>query len=474
MEVTVPAAKSLPAVAQPTKDSPVSTAIPVLALGRGLTLTAVLRLLGEAGIPTFALCPKDDFAARSRWYRSLPGDPPFGEFDRLPELLESLPFERAVLMPCADDWAVAVAELPESLAARFPASISLAPTVRALADKWCFADLLVRQDIPHPRTRLISSENDLADLPDRDFRNTILKPLSSVDFLSRHGVKGHIVQTREQARVVASQIELPILLQDLVPGPPDAGYFLEGFIDQGGEVCALLARQRIRMYPPGLGNSSYTMSIPVAEMAPAVQPFFSMLRAVRYRGIFDAEFKRDPRDGILKLIEVNARAWWYIGFAGRCGVDVCRMAYADALGLPVSPVLHYQTGRRCFFLANELRAWRRAKSFERTNAQPAEPADPADTSSKPSPSLWALIRSWFGADEALFCWKDPLPAVSYLCQQLHFRLRPKARREGPPTQHDGPRVPGLGCESRDLENDVDNQDADPKGRVKTEEPVAGD
>jgi len=47
--------------------------------------------------------------------------------------------------------------------------------------------------------------------------------------------------------------------------------------------------------------------------------------------VFSAEFKFDERDGLFKILEVNARPWWYVDFAARCGVDVCRMAYRDAL-----------------------------------------------------------------------------------------------------------------------------------------------
>ena len=69
-----------------------------------------------------------------------------------------------------------------------------------------------------------------------------------------------------------------------------------------------------------------------------------MLHAVGYRGIFSGEFKRDPRDGRFKLLEINTRPWWFIDFAVRCGVDVCRMAYDDAQGLPVTAVSEYKVG----------------------------------------------------------------------------------------------------------------------------------
>ena len=33
-----------------------------------------------------------------------------------------------------------------------------------------------------------------------------------------------------------------------------------------------------------------------------------------------------------KILEINARPWWYVELASRCGVDVCTMSYRDAFG----------------------------------------------------------------------------------------------------------------------------------------------
>ena len=74
------------------------------------------------------------------------------------------------------------------------------------------------------------------------------------------------------------------------------------------------------------------------------------------RGIFDAEFKYDHRDGQLKILEINARPWWFVEFATRCGVDLCRMAYMDALELPVTPANEYEVGRCCIHMNYDLAA----------------------------------------------------------------------------------------------------------------------
>jgi D-aspartate ligase len=383
--------------------------LPVIALGGGVTLAAALNVLRQSGIPSYALCPQTDFVQRSRWYRALPTALPNPGPNDLEALLESLEMESAVLLPCSDDWLRAVATLPASLARRFPSSTSRS-CVELLTDKWRFAGLLERFGVPCPRTQLISSREQFDNLPDSHFAGAILKPLSSVDFACRHGVKGYLVGNRRQATERIDQLDLPIMLQEFIPGPPNTGYFLDGFRDRTGRITARFGRQRLRMYPQKLGNSTFIESVPLRALHGAALPLEYLLEQISYRGVFSAEFKFDERDRAFKLIEINARPWWYVEFASRCGVDVCTMAYRDALGLPVHAIEDYEVGRRCVFALNDLRAWR--EQSHRLNA-----------------NLWSLFWSWLNSDSTPFHWNDPAPALRYLGQTVAGFIRTGLRRE---------------------------------------------
>jgi predicted ATP-grasp superfamily ATP-dependent carboligase len=276
-----------------------------------------------------------------------------------------------------------------------------------MVDKWKFSQLLRSLRIPHPQTRILSSPTEFDEIT--GVEGAILKPLSSVEFAVKYGVKGYIAESREQSRLLLRGLEFPILVQEFVPGPPEAGYFLEGFRDRKGEIKGLFARRRLRMFPPMLGNSTFVESVPLEELKSAALSLEYLLDQTQYRGIFSAEFKLDSRDQTFKLIEINARPWWYVEFAANCGVDVCSMAYRDALDLPMETVTRYDVGRTCIFAPGDFRSlW--------------------ETPPNEHSVWWSRLRSWWNADGLAFHWNDPGPALSFLRQGLADYLRTRFRK----------------------------------------------
>lgn len=216
--------------------------------------------------------------------------------------------------------------------------------------------------MPHPRTFLPKCEEDLAPIGESDFAG-FLKPCSSENFGAKYGVKAFRVAGLEEAVARYRQVQrdgMPVVVQEYVPGPPTNHYFIDGFVDRHGVMRACFARQRIRMYPPDFGNSSFMTTVPVTRVGEAVQSLEKLLTHLRYRGIYSAEFKLDPRDDVFRIVELNARPWWYIEFAAQCGVDTARLAYLDACDKEVPDVDSYAEGVSCVHLANDTHCLREA------------------------------------------------------------------------------------------------------------------
>ena len=378
----------------------------VLALGSGITLLGVLRALSRSSVRVLALPDADRATRRSRWYRSAPAKLSGLGAERLAERLEALK-PGTVLIPCSDFWARTIAALPPEVRARYPASIAPLSALETLVDKSRFRDTLERLGLPHPTTRVITAVADLDDVPDTIFQSSFLKPAHSQQFFARFGVKAFRITDKAGAQARLEECTangLEMMLQEYIPGPPSNHYFIDGFIDRGGVVRALFARRRLRMSPPDFGNSTFQVSVALSETGDAAETLKTLLADIGYRGIFSAEFKRDARDGEFNLIEVNARPWWYVDFAARCGVNVCEMAIRDALGKPVESLSGYAVGRRCVFPYYDLQAVRDERAAGRLGVLG-----------------WA--SSWLGPYQPVFRWSDPLPAIGEVAAILGDRIR---------------------------------------------------
>ncbi len=390
--------------------------IPVLLLGGHLAALGVLRALGMRGVPCYVVVEDTDVIARSRWYRS-PGRHLAESRDSsaLADYLRSLDLERAVVIACSDEWAVAVAGLPDDVRARFATSAPGHHAVEQLIDKDLFGALVSRLDIPHPGTVEINGAADLAHVTDEQLLNGFLKPTSSVLHRRAFGTKGSFVTSREAAerRVEeAAALGIEFVLQEWIPGKHAASVLIDGLIDRDGTVRALTARRRVRQYPPRLGTSTSSVGIPLEEVSEAVEAVKRITADISYRGIFNIEFKFDARDGHYKIIEFNPRPCWYTGTIASGGVDLPWMAYLDAQDLPVPDASPYPTGRYAFYEFRDASAIARALGSRRLPEGP-------------------ILRPWLTGDRALFWWKDPMPAVGGAARavgRLVGRLFDRSRR----------------------------------------------
>jgi D-aspartate ligase len=362
------------------------------------------------------VAPKGDFAASSRWARRVAGPAEKDGPGALADFLAALPYERALLLPCSDDWVRAVVALPPELQARMPPAVPHADVVARLLDKEALAATLREAGVPGPRTYELRDAADLdaLGLDDDELRRFFLKPRDSQRFNARFGLKAFAVTGRADAVASlerAGEAGIALLLQERIAGPPTAHVFLDGYVSRDGRTLGCLGRRRLRMFPPDFGNSTYHVSVPPAEVEGPRASLARLLEHVGYRGIFSAEFKRDERDGIGKLLEVNVRPWWYVEFAALCGVDVCDLAYRDLLGSGAEPVAAYAVGRRSVLPTADLRAVLAGRG-------------------RGGGGVRGLLRSWPGASLTVLDRHDPLPAAR---QALGLALRPLRDRAGSAT-----------------------------------------
>ncbi|MET0938871.1 MAG: hypothetical protein ABWY51_06585 [Gaiellaceae bacterium] len=331
--------------------------VPALVLGDGYTALAAVRALGRAGVNVLLAAAATGFAGRSRFVRgSISGVEETG--DGVLAAVQAFGVEQAVLIPCSDGWCEAVVSLPAEARDRLATSLPPGNVVSTLLDKAALANLLRRRNVPHPRTIVLHGPADLTAM-DGQPTSWILKPRSSQRFNRAFGRKGFVVRTRPEAEsrlAACAEAGQAMVLQEYLPGPASAHVLVDGFQDRAGVARARLARRRVRMYPPDLGDSTSGIFISLDEVAGPLRTLDELLAGLGYRGVLSAEFKLDPRDGVHKLLEVNCRPFGHFESAQRWGTNYCLMAYCDALALPLPAVGASPAGAQYGYVLADARA----------------------------------------------------------------------------------------------------------------------
>ena len=93
------------------------------------------------------------------------------------------------------------------------------------------------------------------------------------------------------------------MLCEFIPGDDTCGVNYNSYCDDGRPGNEFTA-QKLRLKPRLIGFPTAIVGRWLPEVAAAGR---RVMAALSYSGFSGTEFKRDPRDGIYKLMEVNAR-----------------------------------------------------------------------------------------------------------------------------------------------------------------------
>jgi predicted ATP-grasp superfamily ATP-dependent carboligase len=182
-----------------------------------------------------------------------------------------------------------------------------------------------------PRTAFLHSSGDLADAARAVPFPAVLKSADHLAMRRRHLGKAIRVESSADLPAAYARVEEcgAIMLQELIPGGDDQLYTLLSYLDADSRPLASFIRHKIRQHPRTFGVCRFGASLWVQDVA---DQGLALLEEVGFHGVSGVEFKRDPRDGLLKFMEVNARHVSWHRLAAVLGVNVSYVAYRDALG----------------------------------------------------------------------------------------------------------------------------------------------
>ena len=312
---------------------------PAIVLGGSSNAVSVARSLGRTGIRVHALGPATGQVRWSRHVHEFVAMSGPGVQELTLEWLASGP-RHGVILPCDDEGLELVARNRTTLKRLGYVPLECNDEVLlAMLDKERTYALARAAGIETPLTTVVSSNRPLSSLPDGFSFPCALKPLQS-HVLARHlpGVKALIATDEDDLRrhlELTSSLNVDVLLTEIIPGPESAFCSYYSYLDEGGEPLFHYTRHKLRQHPLPFGVASYATNDRQPDAHRVGLRFF---QSVGLRGLGNVEFKRDARDGRLKLIECNSRFTAADRHLWLCGLDLPLFVYNRLIGRPLPPM----------------------------------------------------------------------------------------------------------------------------------------
>jgi len=331
--------------------------IGAVVLGGDYQGLGIVRSLGRRGVPICVVDDEHSIARASRFTGSWARVADLGDEERLVDDLLRLAAERGldgwVLYPTRDETVAAISRHRERLARSFRVPTAEWETIRWAWDKRNTYELAAALDVPAPRTW---QPDSVADLDQIDASPPFaIKPAIKEHFFYATKAKAWRADDFDSLRELVGRalaIVGPgeVLVQELIPGDGRQQYSFCALCEEGEPLATMVVR-RLRQHPPEFGRAStYVETVEAADLEPLAR---KLLERIRFSGLAELEFKRDPRSGELKLLDFNARTWGYHTIAGEAGVDFPYLLYRRQLDQPVASQ-HTRNGVRWVRLLTDL------------------------------------------------------------------------------------------------------------------------
>ncbi|NJM29023.1 MAG: hypothetical protein HC855_01780 [Rhizobiales bacterium] len=221
---------------------------------------------------------------------------------------------------------------------------------QAFLDKQATLELARKAGIGAPSYWPVTSPSDIEPLRGKARFPVMVKPRHSHKFSKIFGRKLFIVEDSfeklEERLRLALDHGLEMMVVEMIPGPDDLLSSYYTYYGKAGEKLFGFTKRVIRRFPVNRGNTCLHETAWLPDTAAAGETFF---KAAGLRGLGNIEFKRDRRDGLLKIIEVNARITAAQELVRRSGVPIDLMIYCHLTGQPLPEATQGGEGLRMWY-----------------------------------------------------------------------------------------------------------------------------
>jgi D-aspartate ligase len=307
---------------------------------RGL---GIVRSLGRRGIPVWVLeADGQRLGATSRYaLRSLrwpPSKDEQNQLDFLLDLAEKKGLEGWTVFPTTDEAVTLISRHYSVLERHFRLTTPPWDQLRWGFDKRLLNQLARDVGVDTPWTFCPGNRRELSSM---QFPfPVILKPAMRLGFNRLTRDKAWLVQDHRSLLAkydeACSLLDPELLMvQEVLPGWGESQFSYAAIYDDGWPLASVVAK-RLRQFPMDFGR--FSTYVETVEEPRLVELAFRLLASIRFTGMAELEFKRDPRDGKFKVMDLNPRVWGWHTLCARAGVDFSHLAWLQANGESVPAV----------------------------------------------------------------------------------------------------------------------------------------
>ena len=323
---------------------------PALVFGLFETGLGVIRSLGQQRIPVIGIDYKKDIAWYSRYVKPYTCPHPLSSQKDFIQWVLAQFGDIGIKLPVfftSDDFLSVYSANREQLAACFSVNMLPHSDLIKISDKYEQYRLALKTGVDLPKTFFLHSINELDGIVQEEIQFPVF--VKGLDVLSwrkevSSTVKGYhlesIQELRSECRVILSN-NVPLVIQELIEGPDNNHYKYCCYISKEGRILAEFTLQKIRQNPVRFGVGAVVESIEDRELIQAGRALFN---GIEFVGIGSAEFKRDEKDGKLKLIEINPRYWQQNYLSTACGINFPYLNYCELTGKPIPEYSSFTCG----------------------------------------------------------------------------------------------------------------------------------
>ena len=352
------------------------------------------RLLGKKDIPVIVLDKGDCVARYSRYCKAYCKCPDYLDDDFayfLLKLHKAFGLHDWLLLPSNDHAVHTIARNKDRLSKCYKVITEDLDVIDNIYNKRKLLEIAEKAGIPIPASVMPEHENPTQ----VKLRYPILvKGNQGLSFYKRF---------KHKALMLATPQELERVWDTSLSGAEPHDYFIQEVIPynnktvsvtvfaEKGKVHAYWMGVKLREHPVTFGTATCCQSVFEEDL---LGQSTKLIQELKYTGVCEIEWLRDSRDGLPKLIEINARTWLWVGLAAKCGVDYPNMIYDYVHTCRLPSASKYAVGTIWLNLYTDI-----VYSILRIMKKIDSPK--------------TILKSYRRFSEATWDWKDPIPFLCY-------------------------------------------------------------